>query len=148
MSTQSLTAPLRAPVGRVDRQVNDVKVRNWLLDALTVSSGAVDAVSFLALGKVFTAFVTGNVAFLGMAIASSTGSNIYGVVPPRILWVVASLAGFASGIYLATKIVRPSRHEGEQPNSVVWPQRTTLALGLSLLGHLFFVLIWFAARAR
>ena len=148
MSTQSLTAPLIAPVGRVDRQVNDVKVRNWLLDALTVSSGAVDAVSFLALGKVFTAFVTGNVAFLGMAIASSTGSNIYGVVPPRILWVLASLAGFASGIYLATKIVRPSRHEGEQPNSVVWPQRTTFALGLSLLAHLFFVLIWLATSAR
>ena len=119
MSTQSVTTPLIAPVGRVDRQVNYVKVRNWLLDALTFSSGAVDAVSFLALGKVFTAFVTGNVAFLGMAIASSTGSNIYGVVPPRILWVLASLAGFASGIYLATKIVRPSRHEGEQPNGGV-----------------------------
>src|SRR6476620_9112473 len=132
MSTQSVTTPLIAPVGRVDRQVNYVKVRNWLLDALTVSSGAVDAVSFLALGKVFTAFVTGNVAFLGMAIASTTGSNLYGVLPPRILWVLASLAGFAGGIYLATKIVRPSKqpasHKGEQPNDVVWPERTTLAL--------------------
>jgi len=148
MSTQSVTAPLIAPVARVDRQVNYVKVRNWLLDALTISSGAVDAVSFLALGKVFTAFVTGNVAFLGMAIASTTGSTIYGVAPPRVIWVLASLAGFAGGIYLATKIVRPSRHEGEQPNSVVWPQRTTFALGLSLLAHLCFVLIWFATSAR
>ena len=148
MSTQSVTTPLIASVARVDRQANDVKVRNRLLDALTVSSGAVDAVSFLALGKVFTAFVTGNVAFLGMAIASSTGSNIYGVVPPRILWVLASLAGFAGGIYLATKIVRPSRHEGEQPNGGVWPHRTTFALGLSLLAHLCFVLIWFATSAR
>jgi hypothetical protein len=85
MNTQSVTTSLIAPVGRVDGQVNYVKVRNRLLDALTVSSGAVDAISFLALGKVFTAFVTGNVAFLGMAIASTTGSNIYGVVPPRIL---------------------------------------------------------------
>lgn len=152
MSTQSVIAPLIAPVARVDRQVNYVKVRNWLLDALTVSSGAVDAVSFLALGKVFTAFVTGNVAFLGMAIASTTGSTIYGVVAPRIIWVLASLAGFAGGIYLATKIVRPSRqpasHNGEQPNGVVWPQRTTVALGLSLLAHLCFVLIWFATSAR
>ena len=152
MCTQSVTAPLIASVGRVGRQVNDIKVRNWLLDALTVSSGAVDAVSFLALGKVFTAFVTGNVAFLGMAIASSTGSNIYGVVTPRILWVLASLAGFAGGIYLGTKIVRSSRqpasHKGEQPNGVVWPDRTTFALGLSLLPHLCFVLIWFATSAR
>src|SRR5439155_21739314 len=107
MSTQSVTTPLIAPVGRVDRQANDVKVRNRLLDALTVSSGAVDAVSFLALGKVFTAFVTGHVAFLGMAIASSPDSTIYGVAPPRVIWVLASLAGFAGGIYLATKIVRP-----------------------------------------
>ncbi len=148
MSTQSVTTPLIAPVARVDRQANDVKVRNRLLDALTVSSGAVDAVSFLALGKVFTAFVTGNVAFLGMAIASTTGSTIYGVAPPRVIWVLASLAGFAGGIYLATKIVRPSRHEGEQPNGGVWPHRTTFALGLSLLAHLCFVLIWFATSAR
>jgi len=135
-------------VTTANHQVRDVTVRNRLLDALTVSSGAVDAVSFLALGKVFTAFVTGNVAFLGMAIASTTGSAVYGVAPPRVIWVLASLAGFAGGIYLATKIVRPSRHEGEQPNGVVWPQRTTFALGLSLLAHLCFVLIWFATSAR
>src|SRR5437763_6307598 len=112
MSTQSLTAPLIAPVGRVDRQVNDVKVRNWLLDALTISSGAVDAVSFLALGKVFTAFVTGNVAFLGMAIASTTGSTIYGVAPPRVIWVLAALGGFAGGIYLVSWSVRASKRVG------------------------------------
>src|SRR6476659_9596353 len=112
-------------VTTANHQVRDVTVRNRLLDALTISSGAVDAVSFLALGKVFTAFVTGNVAFLGMAIASTTGSAIYGVAPPRVTWVLASLAGFAGGIYLGTKIVRSSRqpasHKGEQPNGVVWP---------------------------
>ena len=148
MSTQSVTTPLIVPVGRVDRQVDNIKVRNWLLDALTVSSGAVDAVSFLASGKVFTAFVTGNIAFLGMAIATTTGSAIYGVAPPRVMWVLAALAGFAGGIYFATKIVRPSKHEGEHPNGAVWPQRTTLVLGLSLLAHLCFVLIWFATSAR
>ena len=152
MSTQSVTTPLIVPVGRVDRQVNDVKVRNRLLDALTVSSGAVDTVSFIALGKVFTAFMTGNIAFLGMAIASTTGSTTYGVVAPRVISLLAAMAGFAGGVYLATKIVRPSRqpatHEGEQPNGGVWPQRTTFALGLSLLAHLCFVLLWFATSAR
>jgi len=144
MSTNSVATA----VEKADHQVGDVTMRNRLLDALTVSSGAVDAVSFLALGKVFTAFVTGNVAFLGMAIASTTGSAIYGVAPPRVTWVLAALAGFAGGIYVGTKIVRPSRHEGEQPNGVVWPQRTTFALGLSLLAHLCFVLIWFATSAQ
>jgi uncharacterized membrane protein YoaK (UPF0700 family) len=144
VSTNSVTTA----VERANHQVSDVTMRNRLLDALTFSSGAVDAISFLALGKVFTAFVTGNVAFLGMAIASTTGSTIYGVAPPRVIWVLAALAGFAGGIYLGTKLVRPSRHEGEQPNGVVWPQRTTFALGLSLLAHLCFVLIWFATSAR
>jgi uncharacterized membrane protein YoaK (UPF0700 family) len=144
MSTNSVTTA----VEKADHQISDVTVRNRLLDALTVSSGAVDAVSFLALGKVFTAFVTGNVAFLGMAIASTTGSTIYGVVPPRMLWVLASLAGFAGGIYLATKIVRQHVPKDEQTTGNVWPQRTTFALGLSLLAHLCFVLIWFATGAR
>jgi uncharacterized membrane protein YoaK (UPF0700 family) len=148
MSTNSVITA----VEKANHQMRDVTVRNWLLDALTVSSGAVDAVSFLALGKVFTAFITGNVAFLGMAIASTTGSTIYGVAPPRIIWVLVALAGFAGGIYLGTKIVRSSRqlatHEGERPNGVVWPQGTTFALGLSLLSHLCFVLIWFATSAR
>ena len=148
MSTQSVTTPLIGPVGRVDRQVNDVKVRNRLLDALTVSSGAVDAVSFLALGKVFTAFVTGNVAFLGMAIASTTGSTIYGVVAPRAISVLAAMAGFAVGVFLATKIVRQHVPKDEQATGIVWPERTTLALGFSLLAHLCFVLIWFATSAR
>ena len=148
MSTNFVTTT----VEKAAYQISDVTMRNRLLDALTVSSGAVDAVSFLALGKVFTAFVTGNVAFLGMAIASATGATTYGVVPPRVTWVLAALAGFAAGIYLATKIVRSSRQpatdKGGQSNGVVWPKGTTVALGLSLLAHLCFVLIWFATSAR
>jgi uncharacterized membrane protein YoaK (UPF0700 family) len=141
MSTASVTTP----VGRVDRQVTSVRVRNWLLAALTVSSGAVDAISFLALGKIFTAFMTGNFAFLGMGIAGHPGA-------PRIVSVLASMAGFAGGVYLATKIIRRSSqsaaHEGEQATAVVWPRHTTFALGISLLPHLCFVVIWFATSGR
>ena len=86
-------------VGKVEGEISYVAVRNNLLNALTISSGAVDAISFLALGKVFTAFMTGNVAFLGMGIAGNAGA-------PRIVSVLASMAGFAVGVFLATKIVR------------------------------------------
>ena len=141
MSTESLSAQ----VERVDRQVTDVRVRHWLLAALTVSSGAVDAISFLALGKIFTAFMTGNVAFLGMGIAGHPGA-------PRIVSVLASMAGFAGGVYLATKITKRSSqsaaHEGEQATGVVWTRLTTFALGVSLLPHLCFLMIWFAASGR
>ena len=145
MSTQSVTTPLIAPVGRVERQVNDVKVRNGLLSALTVSSGAVDAISFLALGKIFTAFMTGNVAFLGMAIAGYPSA-------PNIVSVLASMAGFAGGIYIATRIVRRSEEsaadKNQQSNGAVWPRETTFALSISLLAHLCFLAIWFATGGQ
>jgi len=50
----------------------NVKIRDLLLGALTVSSGAIDAISFLALGKVFSAFMTGNIAFLGLRLAGAS----------------------------------------------------------------------------
>ena len=52
------------------RQMADLKVRDLPLIALTVSSGAIDAISYLGLGKVFTAFMTGNIVFLGLRTAS------------------------------------------------------------------------------
>jgi uncharacterized membrane protein YoaK (UPF0700 family) len=136
ISTESVTTS----VGRADRQISYVR---WLLNALTVSSGAVDAISFLALGKIFTAFMTGNIAFLGMGIAGYPGA-------PHIMLVLASMAGFAGGIYLATRITRskqPAAHDGEQP-TILWPRRTTFALGISLLPHLCFLVIWFATSGR
>ncbi len=41
--------------------------------ALTVTSGLVDAVSYLGLGHVFTANMTGNVVLLGFAAAGASG---------------------------------------------------------------------------
>ncbi|MFE5891051.1 DUF1275 family protein [Streptomyces sp. NPDC056462] len=40
-----------------------------ILIALTAVTGIVDAVAFLGLGQVFTAFMTGNILFLGFAVA-------------------------------------------------------------------------------
>jgi uncharacterized membrane protein YoaK (UPF0700 family) len=139
------TVAVTTQVERVDRQVTYVRIRNWLLAALTVSSGAVDAISFLALGKIFTAFMTGNFAFLGMGIAGHPGA-------PRIVSVLASMAGFAGGVYLGTKIIKRSSqsaaHEGEQGTAVVWPRVTTFALAISVLPHLCFQVIWFATDGR
>jgi uncharacterized membrane protein YoaK (UPF0700 family) len=46
------------------------------LAALTVVSGMVDAVSYLALGHVFTANMTGNVALIGFGIAGAPGFSV------------------------------------------------------------------------
>jgi uncharacterized membrane protein YoaK (UPF0700 family) len=57
--------------------------------ALTFSTGAVDAVSYLGLGHVFTANMTGNVVLLGFGIAGAGGLP---VVSP-----IVSMAAFALG---------------------------------------------------
>jgi uncharacterized membrane protein YoaK (UPF0700 family) len=129
----------------VDRLSREITIRDRLLFALTISSGAVDAISFVALGKVFTAFMTGNIAFLGLAIARDPEA-------PSILAVLASMAGFAAGTYFATRIITPSRtsatNREDQAPDLVWPQHTTYSLGLSLLAHLCFSLMWFATDAQ
>jgi uncharacterized membrane protein YoaK (UPF0700 family) len=143
--------PATAPATINDRELRYARARNWLLDGLTLSSGAVDAISFLGLGKVFTAFMTGNVAFLGMAIASQTGVSAYGVTPPRALSVLASLAGFMVGVFIGTRIVaskKPAAHDRKQTAAAWWPHATTVALGVSLLAHLCFAAIWYATDAR
>jgi hypothetical protein len=76
-------------------------VRDVLLVALTLSTGAVDAISWLVLGKVFSAFMTGNIAFLAFRTAGAEGPSV-----PRVL---ASLGGFGIGALVAARIVKPTR---------------------------------------
>jgi uncharacterized membrane protein YoaK (UPF0700 family) len=60
-----------------------------LLLLLSLTTGLVDAASVLGLGKVFTANMTGNVVFLGFAIAGTPGF----VVGPFIVALVTFMAG-------------------------------------------------------
>jgi uncharacterized membrane protein YoaK (UPF0700 family) len=110
-------------------------VRDLLLAALTVSSGAVDAISFVALGKVFTAFMTGNIAFLGLRVAGSS-------VAPGGVAILASMGAFAVGVFLSTRIVMGSKGSG------AWPQRVTIALSLSLIPHAAFMVVWLASHGQ
>ncbi|MGW2053777.1 YoaK family protein [Streptomyces sp. NPDC001840] len=43
---------------------------SWVVLALTLTTGSVDAISFLALGGVFTSVMTANMALLGLAVGS------------------------------------------------------------------------------
>src|SRR6202142_1688617 len=111
-----------------------IRIRDILLNALAVSSGAIDAVSFLDLGKVFSAFMTGNIAFLGLRAAHAAG--------PDWTNIFAALFSFAVGVYVATRIVRPSEAFG------IWSQRVTVALCVSLIAHAAFLSVWFASNGR
>ena len=66
---------------------------------LTFTTGLVDAVSYLGLGHVFTANMTGNIVFLGFGIAGGTGLP---VLAP-IISLAAFLGGAAAGGRLASR---------------------------------------------
>jgi uncharacterized membrane protein YoaK (UPF0700 family) len=116
-------------------QAVELRVRDLLLNPLTVSSEAIDAISFLALGKVFSAFMTGNIAFLGLRVAGASHA-------PGGVAILVSMAAFAVGVYLSTRIVKPSEGSGK------WPQRVTVALGVSLIAHAVFLVVWFASNGQ
>jgi uncharacterized membrane protein YoaK (UPF0700 family) len=67
---------------------------------LTFTTGLVDAVSYLGLGHVFTANMTGNIVFLGFGIAGGTGLP---VLAP-IISLVAFLVGAGAGGRLASRL--------------------------------------------
>ena len=64
-----------------------------LLLALTVVTGMVDAVSFLAFGRVFVANMTGNVVFLGFALGGVTDFSIAASLVAIATFLVGALAG-------------------------------------------------------
>jgi uncharacterized membrane protein YoaK (UPF0700 family) len=76
-----------------------------VLLGLTVVTGIVDAVSFLALGRVFTANMTGNVVLLGFAVAGAAELS----VTRSVAALLAFLVGAAVGGRLAASSA-PRRH--------------------------------------
>ena len=64
-----------------------------LLIVLTVVTGLVDAVSYLELGHVFVANVTGNVAFLGFAAAGASQHSVAASLAAIGAFLLGALAG-------------------------------------------------------
>jgi hypothetical protein len=64
-----------------------------LLVGLTVVTGLVDAVSYLALGHVFVANMTGNVVFLAFALAGAPGLSAPASVAALGAFLLGALAG-------------------------------------------------------
>ena len=76
-----------------------------LMLVLTVLTGVVDAVSILSLGRVFVANMTGNVVFVGFALAGAGGFSLSASL--------SALAGFLAGAAIGGAVVqRRSSHRG------------------------------------
>ena len=77
-----------------------------VLLGLTAVAGLVDAVCFLALGRVFTANMTGNVVFLAFAMAGVQGLS----APRTVTALIAFLFGALIGGRMATRMSPGPRH--------------------------------------
>ena len=105
-------APFRTPVLPV---VADAQLRDLLTIALTLVTGATDAVAFLRLGNVFTSVMTGNMVLLGLA----AGRGELTALEHTGLAVAAFIAGTVIGSHLAG---------APRDEDAVWPRQLSLAL--------------------
>jgi uncharacterized membrane protein YoaK (UPF0700 family) len=92
-----------------------------LLLGLTVVTGVVDAVSYVALGHVFVANMTGNVVFLGFALAGAPGLSATASLVALGAFFAGALAGGRIG-------VRIGRHRGRQLVVVAGASGSALAI--------------------
>ncbi|MGH7770598.1 MAG: YoaK family protein [Candidatus Binatia bacterium] len=106
-----------------------------MLLILTWAAGCVDAISYLGLGHVFTAMMTGNTVLLGLALAQ-------GEILAALRSIVA-LIGFAAGVAAGAMIVERDDKDRR------WPRAVTKALALEAVFLAVFVLTWhFAGNSR
>jgi uncharacterized membrane protein YoaK (UPF0700 family) len=100
-----------------------------LLLVLTGVTGVVDAVSFLKLGHVFVANMTGNVVLLGFAIGGATDLSI----SASLTAIAAFVAGALGGGQLASRM---GRHRGQLLAVATYVEMALAAAALivSLLG--------------
>ncbi|MFB6604872.1 YoaK family protein [Streptomyces noursei] len=73
-----------------------------LMLTLTVVTGLIDAVSFLGLGHVFVANMTGNVVFLGFALVGAANLSVLASLVSLAAFLVGALAGGRLGTRFAT----------------------------------------------
>src|SRR5215210_549077 len=78
------------------RLMSPETVRNAMVVLLSVAAGCVDAVSYLGLGRVFTANMTGNTVLLGLSLGQADWQ--------AALRSGVALAGFIMGVAVGTVI--------------------------------------------
>ena len=102
--------------------------RDIMLLVLTCAAGLVDAISYLEMGHVFTAMMTGNSVLLALAIGQ-------GEVMAALRSTLA-LVAFSVGAAGAAMVLRRDRARGE------WPRVVTATLALEALALGVFAVMW------
>jgi uncharacterized membrane protein YoaK (UPF0700 family) len=108
------------------------RTRDGLAIALTLVTGATDAVAFTRLGSVFTSVMTGNMVLLGVAV----GRNELSAFEHTGLAVIAFIIGTIAGAHIAG---------APRTDDPVWPRPLSLALGVELAIFIAVAIGWWAS---
>jgi uncharacterized membrane protein YoaK (UPF0700 family) len=109
-----------------------VRERAWLVVVLAVTSGATDAIGFLALGSAFTSVMTGNMVLLGVGAADRDLD--------LILSCLVAILSFVLGAAIGARVAG-----NPEKGDALWPKPVTVALYVELVLLLGFAVCWFAA---
>jgi len=117
IALREIAATLRPPAGHRHGPLPPLMV------ALTIVTGVVDAASYLELGHVFVANMTGNIVFLGFAIAGAGGISI----ATSLVAIVSFLLGAFGGGWLGA---RNAEHRGRVLRAGTVVQATLFVVAL------------------
>ena len=102
-----------------------VSIRDLLVVLLTLTTGAVDVTSFLALGNVFSSVVTGDMVLLGAA--AGTGR------PELAVHSGVALAGYLAGVAAGAPLAARRQRGTATYGTGTWPPGVTVTLVAELV---------------
>jgi uncharacterized membrane protein YoaK (UPF0700 family) len=130
--SMSLTPAVNAgasPVPRRSARPAAVAWRSTATIALAATSGATDAISYLALGHVFTSAMTGNLVLMGISLGHRQGA--------RAARVLIALLSFIVGCVIGTRVAGSARADDG-----VWPRTVSRGLAVEAAVLLCFATEW------
>lgn len=110
-------------------------IRQRLVVLLAITSGATDAIGFLALGGAFTSVMTGNMVLLGLSAAQHDGT-----LASR---TAAAIVCFVLGCAIGARIA--GRPGDDNP---VWPPTVTRALAVEAVVLLAYAIAWWGSGSH
>lgn len=110
------------------------QITNGQIFLLTWTAGCLDAISYLSLGQVFTANMTGNTILLGLAAAQGDALTV--------LRSGVALAGFCLGALFCTSLVERNRER------TTWTPRMNAAITIEGALLVIFAIIWLVTRVK
>jgi uncharacterized membrane protein YoaK (UPF0700 family) len=116
-------------------RITPQRLRDGAAVALAVTSGATDAIGFLALGGAFTSVMTGNLVLLGLSMGRADGALAARIAVAILFYI----AGSALGARVAGTAT------ADDP---VWPAAVTRALAIEATIFVLYAAGWWATGSR